>query len=1207
MKHLFIVALLVLALYSLTTVQRASAANFAVTNTNDAGAGSLRQAILDANASSGLDTITFNIPGSGVHTISPASALPTITDPVVIDGYTQPGARANSLTQGDDAVLVIELNGSNAGNNTNGLLITGGGSTVRGLIINRFVLNGIALTTAGGNTLAGNFIGTDATGTTGLRNKGGVILLSNNNTVGGTTPAARNLISGNINLQTFEGCGVCLNGGMSGNQIQGNYLGTDASGTSAVPNLVGVFADAAVNNTIGGATVGAGNVISGNNFAGVFFVNGAVNSNVVQGNFIGTDASATTGVPNQTGVLITQGAHANTIGLKSDATGAGNVIAFNTGSGVSIGASVSDVAASNAVRGNSIYANAKPGIDLGGDGLVTTNDHCDADAGANNLQNFPALTSVTSANGSTNLQGTLDSAAATTYRIEFFASPDNGGQGQTFLGATNVTTDGSCGASFNASLPMTVGTQFITATATDPQGNTSEFSAPLQAGGASCAYALDSAGKVFDLNAATGTFNLTTSAGCAWTATTQANWLTITSSTSGTGNGTINYSLAGNSAAGARTGVIKVGRQTYVVLQSGTAGTFRYSFNLSVTPTVNVRNAFFAFNVGGVGAQAQVIRTFRLPDLPANQATRVSFTLDIPNVPPVVSALATLVGMSDRGGVVVALSPSAHDVVLAQGFGWGDIFPQVDQNALTSDLQASGSSVPQFTAAESQVARMTGGMGGGLDEQFQFGPADANTPPDDLIARPTGSWGGGLDAQGGDLISRVTGGWGGGLDAQSCVVEFPPTSATSVNANQLAAQPAAQRDAQPAAVQSLPARDAGRAVLTITGLESVPQRATQVQFSAANYTVGEATPDALLTLTRTGDLSISTTVAYRTIDSPAVVRCDDTTTLPSQALSRCDYATTLDTVTFAPGETSKTISVPLINDAHVEPTESFSVQLTEATAGTSVASPSLATVTITDNDTPGGANPILSTPLFVRMQYLDFLSREPEAGEPWSALLNSCADPFNTDANSPSARCDRINVSSSFFRSQEFQLKGFYVIRFYRVAFDRLPLYREASADMRAVTGTTPAEVFQKKADFANSFVQRSEFTNAYAALSNANYVAALLNRYQLTQITTPDPANPDGTQKVVLTANDLTARLNASTLTRAQVLRAVADSDEVNAAEFNRAFVATQYFGYLKRTPDSGGYNNWLTYLNAHPGDFRTMINGFMNSVEYRLRFGQP
>ena len=125
--------------------------------------------------------------------------------------------------------------------------------------------------------------------------------------------------------------------------------------------------------------------------------------------------------------------------------------------------------------------------------------------------------------------------------------------------------------------------------------------------------------------------------------------------------------------------------------------------------------------------------------------------------------------------------------------------------------------------------------------------------------------------------------------------------------------------------------------------------------------------------------------------------------------------------------------------------------------------------------------------------------------------------------------------------------------------------------------------------------------------MTPAQYVAALMGRYSLTQITTPDPAAPDGTNKVTLTTAQLTTQLSGGTLTRAQVLRAIADSDQVLSLEFNQAFVAMQYYGYLRRTPDTAGYNSWLTYLNTHPTDSRTMVNGFMNSVEYRLRFGSP
>ena len=145
---------------------------FTVINTNDSGAGSLRQAMLDANANPGFDRIEFDIPGAGPHTIQPLSALPTITDPVIIDGYTQAGASPNTNGPGLglNTVLKIELDGTSAGAGVSGLLITAGGSTVRGLVINRFGGNGIVLQMDGSNVIDGNFIGIDVTGTSARGN-----------------------------------------------------------------------------------------------------------------------------------------------------------------------------------------------------------------------------------------------------------------------------------------------------------------------------------------------------------------------------------------------------------------------------------------------------------------------------------------------------------------------------------------------------------------------------------------------------------------------------------------------------------------------------------------------------------------------------------------------------------------------------------------------------------------------------------------------------------------------------------------------------------------------------------------------------------------------------------------------------------------------------------------------------------------------------
>jgi hypothetical protein len=376
---------------------------------------------------------------------------------------------------------------------------------------------------------------------------------------------------------------------------------------------------------------------------------------------------------------------------------------------------------------------------------------------------------------------------------------------------------------------------------------------------------------------------------------------------------------------------------------------------------------------------------------------------------------------------------------------------------------------------------------------------------------------------------------------------------------------------------------------------------TVLQFSQAQSQVSEGAGRVLVNVTRTGNTSTAVSVDVRSIDNTAAVSCGDTTTLPGVALARCDYATTIETVTFAANETQpKTVSVPVIDDAYVEPTETFQLSLSNPTGGAQLGQQGTTSVAITDNDVPGEPNPIFQTDFFVRMQYLDFLSREPEGGQPWSAVLDNCA-PNDT-------RCDRISVSSSFFRSDEFQFKGLFVFRFYKVAFGRLPHYAEIVADMRAVTGSTTAEVQAKKSAFVSGFVGRQEFRNSYDNLNDAAFVNALLDRYALQQITTPNPSTPDdNASKVVLTRADLAGRLTAGTLTRAQVLRAVADSDEVGAAEFNSAFVAMQYYGYLRRDPEPGGYADWLRTINANPNDVRSMVNGFMNSIEYRLRFGQP
>ncbi|MBK5965525.1 hypothetical protein CCR95_15875 [Thiocystis minor] len=353
-----------------------------VTNTNDSGAGSLRQAILNANAMINgptPDVITFNIPGAGVHTIQPISALPVIGEGVLIDGYSQPGASVNTLATGTNAVLLIELSGASLSAVSNTLLsVLGSDTTIRGLVMN----HAGAGSSGSGTTLAllslasnarieGNFIGTNAVGTAAAANPGSGIRLDNvsNSTIGGATPAARNLISGNFS-------GLILRGPeTTGNLIAGNTIGTNAAGTAAIPNTVlGIrLGPYVANNLIGGTTAGARNLISGNgagidaasNWPGSLYTLG--DGNRIEGNYIGTSADGSGALgngavgQNTTGGIIISDLNlgAGTLTIGGTTAGAGNLIAGNKGSGIVVIAyDSSPPSGTVVVQGNRIGTNA---------------------------------------------------------------------------------------------------------------------------------------------------------------------------------------------------------------------------------------------------------------------------------------------------------------------------------------------------------------------------------------------------------------------------------------------------------------------------------------------------------------------------------------------------------------------------------------------------------------------------------------------------------------------------------------------------------------------------------------------------------------------------------------------------------------------------------------------------------------------------------
>jgi hypothetical protein len=582
---------------------------YTVVYSNERGAGSLRQAIHWGNVNPGDDFIRFNISGTGVKTITPLTPLPAITETLTIDGYSQPGASPNTnpIQPGLSGsalttTLLIELNGMSAGgsglviqasscivqglfingvsgNGPAGVVITGaaatgnvvagnsiatpngsyvgvqiqagagnntiGGSTpaarnliwrngpnigstsigvnldsagagnkIQGNVIDSQTMHGVQIantadTTVGGTEAgAGNFItgnsfngviisGLSATGnlvqgniigdvitpmnviTSG--NGGGVRITggAHHNTIGGTTDAARNYISGNFR----NGIGIDGNG-TSYNTVLGNYIGTDLTGmlprrnANLPPGTAGVrISGGASNNTIGGPTASARNVISGNGLA-LEVADSGTNDNKVLGNYIGVGADGVTNLGNVYGGVNIIGGTGTVVG--GDATGQGNLICFNGNRGVRI---AGNSTTGNSILGNAIYDNELLGIDLGGDGF-TANDASDGDIGPNNLQNFPVL-SAAHTGATTRIVGTLNSLANATFRLEFFANanpdPSGYGEGQRYLGFTNVTTDGSGNANFDAIVTgATAATEWVTATATllvnGVSRDTSEFS-----------------------------------------------------------------------------------------------------------------------------------------------------------------------------------------------------------------------------------------------------------------------------------------------------------------------------------------------------------------------------------------------------------------------------------------------------------------------------------------------------------------------------------------------------------------------------------------------------------------------------------------------------------------------------------------------------------------------------------------------------------
>ena len=361
-----------------------------------------------------------------------------------------------------------------------------------------------------------------------------------------------------------------------------------------------------------------------------------------------------------------------------------------------------------------------------------------------------------------------------------------------------------------------------------------------------------------------------------------------------------------------------------------------------------------------------------------------------------------------------------------------------------------------------------------------------------------------------------------------------------------------------------------------------------LQLSNANFNVNENAGFATLNVTRVGDTSRVATLQFATTDTAALQNCQ---LANGKASERCDYATAVGRVQFEVSEFTKSIIIPIVDDALVEGTETFTITVSDPT-GATLGGTSAATITINDNDSsPASQNPIDGVNFFVTQQYIDFLGRLPDSigFANWTDTLGNCPNGGFGEFDNPN--CDRVHVSSGFFLSDEFRGRGYFAYKFYEVALDRRPTYAEFVPDMALVGGPqSPQSEFLSKAAYMDAFVQRQEFKNRYDALSNSAYVDALEANAEVTL-----------TNKAALVA-----ALDGNQKTREQVLSEILQLQSVTDKFFIRAFVAMQYFGYLRRDPDTIGYNNWLTTLTADPSNFRHMIFGFVYSTEYRQRFGQ-
>jgi photosystem II stability/assembly factor-like uncharacterized protein len=1043
----------------------------------------------------------------------------------------------------------------------------------------------------GALTFKGNYIGTDITGTLSLGNSDGV---TSNGTaiIGGTESGAGNLISGNDQF------GLTLNGGSALTKVQGNLIGTDATGQKALGNATGISVPGNL-FTIGGAQAGARNVISGNQ-VGISLSNST--GTIIQGNYIGVTADGTGPLANSAGAVVLGGASQTQVG--GDLPGEGNTIAFN-GSGLSISSFNST---NNRIHGNSFFSNSGLGIDINHDGIVNPNDTDDVDTGGNNLQNFPIISSITSSGGSTNIKGSLNSTASTQFRIDFYSNaacdPSGNGEGALPFGNILVTT----GANGNATFDVTIATPLpvnrtITATATDPNGNTSEFSAcnatntrgslefiarditVLEDVGSAVVRVVRTGGNKGSLSV-----NYTTSGG---TATAGTDYTTV----SGTlvfaegetekiillpiaNDGvtepeeTVELTLSGTPDLEALGGkyqtnvhildagtqlTLIVDGQAFIGLTEGNVGTSTTNISLHLSAqTSQTVSVDYSITAGTATANVDFVPT----------SGSLTFTpgTDTQNIP--VQLIGDTLDENNEtffltlSNAVNALNPPAV------------LVPIIDDDPL-----------PQIVVSDVAVVE-------GPNAKAVFSVA-LNVPSGRTVQ-----------------VSFVT-----ANGTATAGADYTPTSGTLFFAigetlKQVEVPILTDGSAEPDETFFLNLTNPLRGTIAdAQGVGTIVDASSSTsvfQFGAPSYTANESDGQVQITVTRSGGTTGVATVDYQTVSGTAN--------------DRTDYTTAVGTLRFDPGVTSQSINVLLTDDTFAEPTESANVVLSNP-IGALLGGPTTVPLNLISNDIIDTGSPVregsFNTAFFVRQHYHDFLNREPDAGGLafWMNEIDSCS----------TAECrevKKINVSAAFFLSIEFQETGYLAYRTYRAAYGQttspnvavpvpiirfnefLPDSQRIGLGVQVGIGNWEQQLENNKVAYFQEFVQRQRFITAFPlALTPAQFVDGLnqnsggvLSQSERDQLVAELTSAPTVTQG------------------RASVLRKVADDADMKNNESSRAFVLMQYYGYMRRNPDDPqdtdfrGWEFWLNKLNQFNGNFvdAEMVKAFITSGEYSDRFGR-